>query len=240
MVLSNTSRECTWTFELTDVHQCIKVDFPCCCFVWLFITSFHSFSNAAFASGINIAWGERSSAHSFGFPRQASLKDRSPELSWTIRNSRFPNIHILFLCTPPAFVCTPRDSLSRTTSGVCTSFFPSSHLRVSRTPRVSAIREEFCPTDTLCRATSTLKKSKIRCRTFFQIFSLERIRVPSCDTTQNFVFPLQNQYKWILLQTLRLLLFWNNGFPYASSGNTVFLHGKKQFLFSLILISFLL
>ena len=99
MVLSNTSQECTCTFELTDVHQCIKVDFPCCCFMCLITTSFHSFSTAAFASGINIARSGRSFAH--------TLERQISRIVWTIRNSRFPNIHTLFVCTPPAFVCTP-------------------------------------------------------------------------------------------------------------------------------------
>ena len=80
-VLSNTSRKCTCTFELVDVHQCNTVDFPCGSFVCLLKTSFHSFFTAAFASGINIAWGERPFAHTLDFPRQASLRDRSPELS---------------------------------------------------------------------------------------------------------------------------------------------------------------
>ena len=31
IVLSNSPRECTYTSELVDVHQCNKVDFPCCC-----------------------------------------------------------------------------------------------------------------------------------------------------------------------------------------------------------------
>ena len=90
MFLSNTSRECTCTYELTDVHHCIKVDFPCGCFGCLFTTSFHSFSTAAFASGINIAWSERSVAHTLGFPRQASLRDGSPELSEPFVTLGFP------------------------------------------------------------------------------------------------------------------------------------------------------
>ena len=85
------------TYELTDVHQCNKVGFPCCCFVCLFITSFHSFSTAAFASGINIAWCERSFAHTLGFPRQASLTDRYPELSEPFVTLGFP-ISIFYLC----------------------------------------------------------------------------------------------------------------------------------------------
>ena len=76
-----------------DVHQCNKVDFPCC-FVCLFTTSLHSLSTAASASGINIALVERFFAHTLRFPSQASLRDRSPEL-----------------CEPfvtlGSFVCTP-------------------------------------------------------------------------------------------------------------------------------------
>ena len=49
-------------------------------------------------------------------------------------------------------MCT-RDSLSRSTSGVNTSFFPGSHSRVFRTPRVVGLLEESCPTDTLCHET---------------------------------------------------------------------------------------
>ena len=90
VVLSNSLRECTCTIELADVHQWNKVDFPCCCFVCLYITSFHSFSTAAFTSGINIAWGERSFAHTLDFLRQASLKDRSPELSEPFVTLGFP------------------------------------------------------------------------------------------------------------------------------------------------------
>ena len=53
-----------------------KWTFLFCCFVCLFMTSFHSLSTAAFASGIN-----RSFAHSLGFPRLASLRERPPESS---------------------------------------------------------------------------------------------------------------------------------------------------------------
>ena len=51
-------------------------------------------STVAFASGTNIAWGERSLAHTLGFPRQASLRDRSPESSEPFG-------------TLGSFVCTP-------------------------------------------------------------------------------------------------------------------------------------
>ena len=91
-------------FEFADVHQCNKVDFPCCCFVCLFATSFHSFSTAAFACGINIAWGERSFAHTLSFPRQVSLRDRSPELSEPFVTLGFP-ISIFCLCVHPSHLC---------------------------------------------------------------------------------------------------------------------------------------
>ena len=46
-----------------------------------------------------------------------------------------------------------RRSLIRTSVGIRTSFFPSSHLRVSCTLRTFRLLEEFCLTDTLCRET---------------------------------------------------------------------------------------
>ena len=51
-----------------------------------------------------------------GFPRHASLRDRSPASS------------------EPYVTLDSRSSLNRTTFGVRTPFFPGSHLRVSRTP----------------------------------------------------------------------------------------------------------
>ena len=119
-----------------------------------------------------------------------------------IRNSRFPNIHILFVYTPRISVYT-RDSLSRPTSGVHASFFPSSHLRVSRTHRVVGSLEEFWLTDTpsldeTSCASFHLKKKKIRCRDVFrsfhwnefvyQVVILHRILSFSCNTNTNDFF----------------------------------------------------
>ena len=119
--------------------------------VLFFVPSFHSLSTVPCASEINITWGERSFAHTLGFPRQAFLRDRSPELSETFVTLGFPIC--TFMCVYTShYLCVHRDSLSRTTSGVCTSFFPGPHLRVSRTPPVLGLLE-FCPTDTLCRET---------------------------------------------------------------------------------------
>ena len=107
-------------------------------------TSFHSFSTSAFASGINIAWCERSFIHTARFPEACVSERQISRIVRTIRDSRFPNF---FVCTPRIRVYT-RDSLSRSTSGVQTSFFPGSHLRASRTPRVVGLPEECCLTDT--------------------------------------------------------------------------------------------
>ena len=97
-----------------------------------FINSFHSLSTVAFASGMNIAWGERSSCTYSRFP-EASVSERQiSRIVWTIRDSRF--------------VCAyTRYSLRRTISEVCTSFFPGPHTRVPRTLRVLGSLEEFFP-----------------------------------------------------------------------------------------------
>ena len=89
-----------------------------CFCVPFFMTSFHSFSILASPSAINIAWDERFFLVLLGFPRHASLRDGSPESS------------------EPYVTLDSGSSLIRTTFGVHTSFFPSSHLRVSRTPRI--------------------------------------------------------------------------------------------------------
>ena len=70
-----------------------------------------------------------------GFPRHASLRDRSPESS------------------EPYVTLVPESALIRTTFGVHNSFFPGSHLRVSRTLLTFRLLEEFCLTSTLCRET---------------------------------------------------------------------------------------
>ena len=92
-----------------------------------FCTLFHSLSTVAFASGINNAWGERSFAHALGFPKQVSLKNRSPESS------------------EPYVTLDSRSSLIRTLFGVHTSFFPSSHLRVSRTHQAFRVNGKIVP-----------------------------------------------------------------------------------------------
>ena len=111
---------CTRTFGCGGcLHQCNKVDFPYLLSLCaLFMTSFHSFSIVAFASGINIAWSERSFVCASRFPEACVSKRQISRVFWTIRNNWFAKFadqnHIRSLYF----------------------FFPSSHLRVSRTPRI--------------------------------------------------------------------------------------------------------
>ena len=76
--------------NVADVHQCITVDFPYLLFLCaFFMTSFHSFSIVAFASGINIAWVERSFVHTSRFPEACVSERQISRVFGTIRNSRF-------------------------------------------------------------------------------------------------------------------------------------------------------
>ena len=101
--------------------------------------------------------GERSLIHTSRFPEACVSERQISRIVRTIRDSRFPKIHILFVCTPPRIRVYPRHSLSRSTSGVYTSFFPGSHLRVSRTPRVAGLLEGCCPTDTQRRQQDSMR-----------------------------------------------------------------------------------
>ena len=187
MVLSNTSRKCSCTFELVDVHQCNQVDFPCGCFVCLCMTSFHSLSTAAFGSGINIAWGERSFCTYFRFPEASISEKHISRLVWDIRDSRFLCVYSLHL------LVHPRPAVQKDIRSLCTSFCPSSHLRASRTPQVLGVQ------DTLCRETRqhapafTLKIRKLS-RELFRSVHRDEFVHQNCNTTQkNSVFPLQYQ-----------------------------------------------
>ena len=120
-----------------------------------------------------------------GFPRHASLEDRSPESS------------------APYVALDSRSSLIRTTLGVHTSSFPSSHLRVSRTPKFFKVtwiilsHRYAVLGDNICLFSPS---KEIRWRAFFRSFHrnefvrriLIRCRVPSfpCNiNTIGFVFP---------------------------------------------------
>ena len=142
------------------------------------MTSFHSLSTAASASGMKDLLFIL-----LGFPRQASLRN-------------------VCVYTPRISVYT-RDSLGRTTSGVYTSFFPGSRLRVSRTPQVFRVTRRICPIDTPCRETRqhapafTLKRKlgeELSFRYFhwngfvYQVAILHRILSPCNITKSEFCF----------------------------------------------------
>ena len=96
-----------------------------------------------------------------GFPRHPSLRDRSPESS------------------EPYVPLDSRSSLIRTTSRAHTSFFPSSHLRVSRTPEFEGLLEELShryavPREETTSACFHFQKKKVN--SFLETFSSERIR----------------------------------------------------------------
>ena len=91
-----------------------------------FVTSSHSSSTAAFAFGFFIAWSERPFAHAHGFPRLAFLRDLQNLLNHTE-------------------LTVSRGWLNRTTSGVCTPFFPVPLLRASRTPRAFGVTRRIVP-----------------------------------------------------------------------------------------------
>ena len=92
------------------------------------------------------------------------------------KRGRSPEMAAHFICVYTLRISVYTwDSLSRTTSGVCTSFFPSPHLRASRTPRVVGLLEEFFPQKRhVARRDSTRQLSPenkwIKWRAFFRSF----------------------------------------------------------------------
>ena len=120
IVLVNILRDVLVLFDVADIHQCSKVDFPCLLFLCaFFMTSFHSFSIVVLLHFKSTLLGVKDLLFILlGLPRRASLRDRSPESS------------------EPYVTLGSRSSLVRTTFVVHTSFFPGSHLRVSRTPPI--------------------------------------------------------------------------------------------------------
>ena len=89
IVLANILRDVLVLLDVADVHQCSKVDFPYCCFVCPFMTSFHSLSTAAFASGINIAWEWKIFCTFSRFAEACVSERETSRIFWTIRSSRF-------------------------------------------------------------------------------------------------------------------------------------------------------
>ena len=114
--LANILRDVLVLLDVADVHQCNKVDFPYLLFLSaFFMTSFDSFSIVVLH--LNSTWlGVKDLLFVLlGFPRHASLRDRSPESS------------------EPYVTLDSRRSLIRTTFEVHTFPFPGSHLRASHT-----------------------------------------------------------------------------------------------------------
>ena len=135
--LANILRDVLVLLDVADVHQCNKVDFPYLLFLYdFFMTSFHSSSNVAFSSGINIAWNERSAVCASRFPEACVSERQISRVFWTIRNSLFPkfaeqnNIR-------SSYFFLPRFTLES----------------ISYSPDFLGLLEEFCLTDTLCRET---------------------------------------------------------------------------------------
>ena len=176
IALANIHWDVLVLFDVADVHQCNKVDFPYLLFLCaFFMTSFHSFSIVAFASAINIAWVERSFIHTSRFPEACV----SARVLWAMRDSRFPKFadqnHIR-----SSYFFLPRFTLERI-----------SYSRV--TCRILS--------HTLCRMTrhrvltSTSKGNQVK--SFLRIFSSERILAQSCNKVQNSVLSLQHPKNWI-------------------------------------------
>ena len=96
----------------------LSLPFVLCAF---FMTSFHSFSTVALHLESTFLWVKDLLFILLGFPRHASLRDRSPESS------------------EPYVTLDSRISLIRTTFGVHTTFFPGSQQRVSCNPRTCRV-----------------------------------------------------------------------------------------------------
>ena len=108
-----------WRISINETKWTLLVVALCA----FFMTFFHSSSNAAVASGVSIAEGERSSAH-------AHVSQRLPDSSVPDRVARGKlNIQSLY------------------------SFISSSTLEKTRTLRAFRVTRRICPTDTLCRET---------------------------------------------------------------------------------------
>ena len=157
---------------------------------------------------------------------------------WYFSVSRGMRLWKTDLSQHPYFICVytsrirvyTRDSLSRS-SGVCTSFFPGSHLSVSRTlqglrvtRRVLSHRYATSLDETAC-ASLHLRNKKIRWRAFIQIFSLERLGVSRCDTTQNSFFYNINTTEF-RFRYFGFRYFWNNVFPYACSSSQILVNAS--------------
>ena len=147
VVLSNTSRWCTCTFELADVHQCNKVDCPCCCFCVPLYDLLSFLVHCCFCIWNQHCLGWNIFLHILWVSRSKNLweTDLQNRLnhSWL---SVLVCVHRLYLWVHPRLA-------EQNNIRIVESFLPSPHLRVSRTSWVSALLEEICPTDTPCHET---------------------------------------------------------------------------------------
>ena len=114
IALANIHRDVLVLLDVADVHPCGKVDFPYLLFLCAFFMTI-PFPLSALHLESTLLGLKDLLFILLGFPRHASLRDRSPESS------------------EPYVTLDSRNSLIRTTFGVHTSFFPGSHLRVFRT-----------------------------------------------------------------------------------------------------------
>ena len=141
-----------------------------------FMTSSHPFSIVAFASGINIAWDERSFVCASRFPEACVSERQISRVIWTIPNSRFAKFadqnHLR-----SSYFLLPRFTLESI------SYSPE-FFRGYLKNLVSQIREPTC-------ACFHLQRTSVK--SFLRIFSPERILAQSCNNVQNSVFSLQYQ-----------------------------------------------
>ena len=82
MALKNILWDVLVLLNVAVVHQCNKMDFPCLLFLCaFFMTSFHSFSIVVLHLESTLLGMKDLLFMLLGFPRHASLRDRSPESS---------------------------------------------------------------------------------------------------------------------------------------------------------------
>ena len=136
IALANIHRDVLVLLDVAHVHQCNKMDFPYLCFClpssW---PPFISCPSLPFHLESTLLGLKDLLLILLGFPRHASLTDRSPKSS------------------EPYVTLDSQSSLIRITFGVHTSVFPGFHLSISYFPDFLGSLEEFCLTDTLCRET---------------------------------------------------------------------------------------
>ena len=167
-------------------------------FCAFFMTSFHTFSIVAFASGINIAWVERSFICASRFPEACVSERQISRIFWTVRNSRFL-----------------KSSLNRTTFGVHTSLFPCSHWKYLVLPDFEVYLKNFvsqirCAArrDNMCLLSPS---ETVRWRAFFRSFHrnefLRKVvmeyRIPSFPCNTNIIeFAVLPQMFWLFSDPL--------------------------------------